>query len=137
MLDWELSPLARRVFVSFLPSIYMVNHLYIYWTQFFPLQWQDDDVYMEWLEILQPFTSVKDLYVCKELAKCFALALKDLVGERVTDVLPALECLLLEELQPSGVIQETIEPFVAARQLLGNPVAVSCWDKTGEHHYYG
>ena len=55
------------------------------------------------------------------------------------DVLPALEGLFLEELseelseelepiQPSRLIQEAFDRFVAARQLFGHPVAVSHWD---------
>jgi hypothetical protein len=82
---------------------------------------------MEWLEIFRPFTAVKNLYVIKGLAHHIAPALQDLVGERVTDVLPALESLFFEGLLPSGPVQEAIGRFVAARQLLGRPVAVSRW----------
>ena len=125
-LDWQLSSLAQ-VFTSFFPSIYMVEHLYIYGPRYLPSQWQDDIENMQWLEIFHPFTAVKNLYVSKEFARCIAPALQELVGERVTDVLPALESLFLEELQPSGPVQEAIGQFVAARQLLGHPVAVSHW----------
>ena len=93
---------------------------------------------MEWLEILRPFTAVKNLYISKELAHCIALFLKGLVKERLTDVLPALESLFLEELYPSGPIQEAIRSFVAARQLLGHPVAVSLLNFKGtREHQYG
>jgi hypothetical protein len=38
-LDWQLAPPAR-VSASFLPFIYMVDPLYIYWTQFLPSQFK-------------------------------------------------------------------------------------------------
>jgi hypothetical protein len=38
----------------------------------------------------------------------------------------------LEEIQLSGPIQEAIGQFVAARQLSGNPIAVSLWKRDPE-----
>jgi hypothetical protein len=125
-LDWQLSPLAQ-VFTSVLASIYLVEHLYINGPRYLPSQRQDDIEDLQWLH---PFSAVKNLYVSKESAQCIAPALQNLVGERVTGVLPALKSLFLEELQPSGPAQEAIEQFVAARQLLGHPVAVSRWNGT-------
>ena len=125
-LDWQLSSLAQ-VFTSFFP-IDIVEHLYIYRPRKLPLQWQDDIENGQWLEVLDPFTAVTDLYVCKEFAQCITPALQELVEERVMDVLPALESLFLEELQPSGPVQEAIGQFVAERRLLGHPVAVIDWD---------
>ena len=55
-----------------------------------------------------------------------ALTLEELAGGRVTEVLPALRTLVLEETLPSGV-QETIDKFVAARELAGHPIAISPW----------
>ena len=126
-LDWQLSSLAQ-VFTSFFPSIDMVKHLYIHRPRNLPLQWQDDIENWQWLEILAPFTAVKELYVCKEFAKRIAFALQELVGRRVMDVLPALGCLSLEELQLSEPVQEAIVQFVAARRLFGRPVAVLDWE---------
>ena len=82
------------------------------------------------LEIFQLFTSVKDLYVSWNFVRCIAFALQDLVDESVIDVpvLPALESVFLEDLQQSRPVQEAIGKFVAARQLLGYPVAVSGWN---------
>ena len=137
-LERELSPLVH-VFASFLPSIHMVDHLYIDWARpsISPGRISIAQGYMEWLEIFRPFTAVKNFYISKELAHCIALFLKGLVKERVTDVLPALESLFLEELYPSGPIQEAIGSFVAARQLLGHPVAVSlCNFKGSQEHQY-
>ena len=79
------------------------------------------------------FRTVKNLYVTKEFARYIFPSLKKLVGERVADVLPALENFFLERLQtPAGWEpvhwQKAIGPFVAARQLSGHPVAISRWD---------
>jgi F-box-like len=129
-LEWQLSSLAQ-VITSFFPSIYIVEHLYIHWPQHLPSRWQDD-IENIWLEILYPFSAVKSLYISKTFVKCIAVALQELVGERVTDVLPALESLFLEELPPSGPVREAIGQFIAARQLLGRPVAISNWNRTRE-----
>ena len=127
--EWQLSSLAQ-VFTSVFPSVYMVEHLYICGSQYLPSRWQDDieNIYM--LEIFQLFTSVKDLYVSWNFVRCIAFALQDLVDESVIDVpvLPALESVFLEDLQQSRPVQEAIGKFVAARQLLGYPVAVSGWN---------
>ena len=56
--------------------------------------------------------------------------LKELVEGRMTEVLPALENIFLEELEPSGPVREGIEQFVATRQVLSHPVTVSRWDRS-------
>ena len=127
-MDQQFSSLAQ-VFTSFFPSIYMMEHLYIYEPRYLSSQWQDDVKNTQWLEIFHPFTAVKNLYLSKVFASHIAPALQELVKERVTDVLPALECLLLEEFQPSGHVQEGIGKFVAARQLAGHPITVSFWER--------
>ena len=78
----------------------------------------------QWLDLLRPFTTVKDLHVTQKIAPHIARALQELVGERVKEVLPALQTLVFEE--PEAV-QETIGPFIIARQLAGHPIAISCW----------
>ena len=127
-LDWQLLYLAE-VFTSFFPSIFMLERVYIYGPQYLPSSsWQYLVVNLDWLEMLQPLTAVKNLYGCKEFAKSIAPVLQELVGERAIDVLPALECLFLEDFRSSGPVQEAIKQFVAARRFLGRPVAVSHWD---------
>ena len=128
-LDWQLSSLAP-VLMSFLPFTYTVEHLYIDGPRSLPSQWLDDIEDVQWLDIFYPFTAVKNLYVCEKFAQCIAFALQELVVERVTEVFLALETLFLEELQPSGLVQEAIGKFVTARELLGHPVAVSQWNRT-------
>ena len=120
---WQLSDLVE-FFTSLFPSIYTVEHLYMYGPRSF-ISFQEP---MQWLKIFYPFTAVKNFYVIKEFAHHIAPALQKLVGERATDVLPALERLFLEGLPPSGPVQEAIGQFVSERQLLGHPVAVSHWN---------
>jgi hypothetical protein len=81
-----------------------------------------------WLDLLRSFVSVKSLYLSEELVLHIAPALQGLVGERTTEVLPALENILLEGFRPSGPLHEGIEKFVAARCFTDHPVAISRWD---------
>ena len=119
--DWKLPSLAQ-VITSTFHSFYKVEHLYICRSEYLSSYGIAN---LPWLEIFYPFTTVKNLYVCKEFAQCISLALQELVGERRINVFPSLECLVLEEFWPSGPVQEGIGKLVAARQLLGNPLAVS------------
>jgi hypothetical protein len=87
--------------------------------------WQDDSENSQWLELFRPFTAVKHLYTSSKFLPHIAPALKELVGERVTEVLPALQTISLYGPLPPGPVQETIGQFVAARQLAGCPIAIS------------
>jgi hypothetical protein len=81
-----------------------------------------------WLEVLRPFVAVKRLYLTKKFTLHIAHALQELVGERVMEVLPVLENILIEEFQPSGPVYEVIREFVAARQLAGHSIIISNLD---------
>jgi hypothetical protein len=125
--DWQLSSVAQ-VCGSFFPQalIPTVERLYVLGKSW-PLHWQDDIENDQWLELFHPFTAVKDFYVSSEFTPRIAPALQELVGERVTEVLPALQTLFLGAPLPSGPVHESIGQFVAARQLAGHPIAVSRW----------
>jgi hypothetical protein len=72
---------------------------------------------------------VKNLYLHERLAPRIVLALQELVGGRVTEVLPTLQNIFLQGLEPSGPIQEGIGKFVAMRrQITKHPIVVSRWD---------
>jgi len=131
--DWQLSSLSQICGLS-LPRGLMssLEHLYTCEGQHSQLSWQDDVENSEWLELLQPFTAVKELYLSRGFAPCIAPVLQELVGERVGEVLPALQSLFLEELHPSGPVQEAIEKFVAVRQLSSHPISVSHWDRVAD-----
>ena len=124
--DWLLSSTAQLC-SSFFPQALFpaLEHLYILG---YRSDWQDDIENSQWLEVLHPFTVVKDFYISSTLIPLIAPALQELVGERVMEVLPALQTLFLEEPLPSGPVEESIEQFVAARQLAGHPIVVSRWD---------
>ncbi len=84
----------------------------------------------QWLELLQPFVGVKDLYLSWKIVPQIAPALKELVGDRVTKVLPALKNLFLEGLNPSGPVEEALKKFTDARELIELRVDVSHWYRT-------
>ena len=69
--------------------------------------------------------SLPDQRICAGITD----ALKELVGGRITEVLPSLQNIFVKGLQPSGSFQENIGQFVAARQLSDHPIAISVWDK--------
>jgi len=81
----------------------------------------------QWLELFRFLSAVGNMYLSEALAMCLSPALRELVGERATEVLPALENLYIENLQPSGLIKEAIGEFAAARELSGHPITVQSW----------
>ena len=107
--DWQLFSLAHLCCSSFpqtlIPS---VERLYILEDEEACLFLQDDIESSQWLELLQPFTAVKDLYISQEFVPRIAPTLRELVGGRVTEVLPALQSLFLQETLSSEPIQESI-----------------------------
>jgi hypothetical protein len=122
-LDWQVSSLEQVC--SCFPPLSMLGDLYIYMNK--APYWKDNIENTLWLELLHPFTNVKNLYLSKQAALRIVPALQELVGGRATEVLPTLHNIFLEGLQPSGPIQEGIGEFVATRQVTGCPTAVSAW----------
>ena len=76
---------------------------------------------LEWIRLFLPFIAVRDLYVSEQLMPFAPADRKELTGERLMEVLPALNRLFLEGFQPSGNGQEATEHFVSSRQLLVTP----------------
>jgi hypothetical protein len=128
-LDWQVSSL-EQVFTSCLPHFSTLEGLSIDSPGGWRQDWQDNIENTLWLELLLPFTSVKNLYVSEEFARRIVPALEDLVEGRRTEVLPALENIFLEELEPSGPVEKGIGQFVAMREVTGHPIAVTRWDKS-------
>ena len=116
--DFQLSSLLR-ICMSSLPSIFMVESLYIYENRYMELDWEDKirAENAEWLDLLCPYTAVKSLYLSKVFGLGIVGALQGSAGERLTVVFPSLQTVFLEGLRPSGLVQEDIGQFVAARQL--------------------
>ena len=129
-LDWQLSSMAQICISSFPQALPLtVDHLYILESSGSQPHWLDDIDNSQWLEILRPFTTVKNLYLSKELARRVVPSLQELVGGRATELLPALQSLFLEELHPSGLVEEAIGRFVGVRQSSNHPIAVSPWKR--------
>ena len=125
--DWQLSALAQICSSSFPWAVVSaVERLFI---QSGSLHWQEDIESGQWLELLNPFSAVKDIYLSLELTPHIAPALQDVVGGRVTGVLPALQTLFLEEPPPSGPLQETTGQFIPARRHSSRRIAISRWER--------
>ena len=128
--DWRLSSVAQ-ICNSSLRPLSTVEDLYIE-LRYSQLVWKNDAIDNTiWLELLLPFTAVINLYLAKEFAPGIAVALKELVG-RITEVLPSLQNIFVQGLEPSGPFQENIGRFVAIRQLSDHPIAISKWDKDSD-----
>jgi hypothetical protein len=126
--DWQLSSI-EQVCNSSLRPLSTVEVLYIE-HEYSQLVWKNDAIENTlWLQLLLPFTTAKDLYLSKEFAPGIAAALQELVGARITEVLPSLQNIFMEGLEPSGPLQENIGRFVAARRLSDHPIAISVWYK--------
>jgi hypothetical protein len=126
--DWQLSSLAQLCSWSFPRSlISSLENLYIHDDEYSRPHWQDDIENSQWLELLQPFTAVKNLHLSREFTPRIGPALQELVKARMTGVLPALQCLYLEEAHPSGPIREAIidvYSLLFIRSCLASPTIV-------------
>lgn len=134
--NWQILSLAQACSSSF-PQFLVpaVERLYISDTVDPQPDWEDDIESDQWLEALRPFTAVRDLYLSREFAPRIASTLQELAGESVTEVFPTLQNIFLEELHLSGTVQEAVGQFVAARQLVNHPIAVSHWDSKREEEF--
>jgi len=130
-LDRQFS-LLEQVCTSSLSPLSTLEDLYIsehpYWQPLWPF-WEDNINNALWLELLHLFTTVKNLFLSENITPRVILALQELVGGRTTEVLPILQNVFIEKLQPSGHVQEGIGKFVAARQVASHPIVVSRWDR--------
>jgi hypothetical protein len=124
--DQQLSSVAQ-VCNSSSPPFSTVEDLYIERRLGYSQQvWKNDAIEGTlWLEVLLTFTAVKNLYLSKEFTPGIAAALRELVGARITEVLPSLQNIVVEGVAPLGSVQEYFGQFVTARQLSGHPVAIS------------
>jgi hypothetical protein len=126
--DWQLSALAQ-VCNSCLVTLSGLERLSVCDGRYEPPHWQDDIENTQWIELLHPFVTVKDLYLSDEVALRVSTALQELSEERVTEVLPALQDIFIDGLEPSGLVQERFRKFVTARgqQASSRPVAIHGW----------
>ncbi|KAI0270303.1 hypothetical protein BGY98DRAFT_264291 [Russula aff. rugulosa BPL654] len=111
------------------PLFFTTENLFISEGYDAPLDWKGGIENIEWLELLLPFTAVKNLYLSKQFAPRIAPVLQEMTVGGTTEVLSTLQNLYLEGFQPSESVEEGIERFISARQLADHPVAVSVWDR--------
>ena len=72
----------------------------------------------QWLEVLRRFSAAKSLSLkSKHIVPPVAFALKQVIEEGMTDVLPAMQELSISRSLSAGPVREAIEQFVAARGL--------------------
>ena len=128
--DWQLSSLTQVCNQSSL-LLSRVERLDIRECPSSPResQWQDK---MQWVDLFHPFTALEALHIPKELGPRIAPVLQELTQPRAAEVLPALNSLIFEQLEPSGSLQGAIQQFIAARGLAGHPVNVRRWDDKWE-----
>jgi len=128
--DWQLSSLAQ-ICTSSLPLLSATESLFICEPIRTQPNWNDGIENTEWLELLLPFTVVKNLYLSKQFAPRIAPALQEIIGGR-TEAFPTLQNIFLEGFQPSEPVDEGIAHFISARQLTNRPVAISVWERDSE-----
>jgi hypothetical protein len=123
--DWQLSSIEQICNFTLRP-LSTVEGLYIE-HQYSELVWKNEAIEnTQWLQLLLPFTAVKNLYLSEESAPGIAAALQELVG--ISEVLPSLQNIFVKRLEPSGTFRKNIGQFVDARQLSGHLIAISVWD---------
>jgi hypothetical protein len=88
-------------------------------------RWEEDVENIQWLEFLHLFTTVKTVSLSEEFTPRVVPASQDLSGERIMEVLPALQSVFSPESSLSGPVEEALAQFLTARQLSGHPVAVN------------
>jgi hypothetical protein len=134
---WHLSNL-EQVCADCAPSLpppFMPedHHDYEYEAKYWQPDREDNIEDILWLELLLPFTAVRDLYLSEAFAERVVPTLQELVGRMTTtEVLPTLQNIFLEGFPPSGPVQEGIRQFVASRQVTNHHIAVSRWDRLGD-----
>ena len=124
-IDWQVSHLTQALSrTSFVPSniVHLTLDTYVGPSKLIPENVDD----VEWLQLLNLFSSVQTLIVPKQLARHISRALEVIAnGVTATEVLPALDMLYLEEQSASS-----IDKFIAARRDSGRPVTIA--DTEGE-----
>ena len=122
---WQLSSLAQACTTSLSPLSTSQRLEILDYRRRYPHGAAEN---AQWLAILRPFTAVKDLYVSEGLISHVPLALQDLAGEGVAEVLPALRNLYMRGLPGFGPVRIAVETFVTARKRSGHPVAFYRWE---------
>ncbi|KAH9980528.1 hypothetical protein BJV74DRAFT_101934 [Russula compacta] len=127
-LDWQVSSLSQ-VCGQLFRLVCSVEQLDLHENESSRPRWQDDLDATQWVELFQLFSAVKTLRLSKETQSFVLRAMREFTGENLTEVLPQLHDLFVEDLRPSQPIQESIKPFLAACRRSDNAVAVHRWER--------
>jgi hypothetical protein len=119
--DWQI-PSPAQFYNSCFPSFRTLERLCIYGIRHSNVGWNDNTD--QWFEFFTTFPSVKDLELSANFSQLVAPALGGLTEEGATEVLPALQNILIEGLRSSESVQKSIGQFVSTRQRSGRPVIV-------------
>ena len=122
--EWQLSSLTQ-VCALCLPSLSTVKILYIDHL-LSPGGWKNDHADAQWLDFLRPFDGTKSLYLSTIFASGVGTSLKELILDRITEVLPALQNIFTG--RQKAEITNGIERFVDARRLSGYSFNISLND---------
>jgi len=114
--EWQVSHIVQ-VFSRFSATLFNVVHLEL---EAKPLEYLSGIDNVEWFRLLRQLSTVRTLHASSKLAGYVALALEDITGEMITEVLPSLDLICL-----SGKQASSVGKFVAARQLSDRPVTVT------------
>jgi hypothetical protein len=115
-LDWQVSHIAQVLGqISATSGLSNMVHLVIDSDEISLRPEDMDDI--EWLQLFRPFSSVQTLFVSRELAGHVSRSLDDIPEGTVTELLPALDMLCLED-QPVS----SVHKFITARSESGRPV---------------
>ena len=133
--DWPLESMTRLC-VQLAPLLSQVECLEIDgedWDALYFLDeegpgWQETVDDPNWLELFSPFVSVKSLYMSERPWYCVEEVLEKVTGERVIEVLPALQNLFTRGIWSSEAVEKALPTFVSARQLYDHPVVVQRWE---------
>ena len=130
-LDWQLSSISQ-IFSDQLPLLSCVERLELCNDpELPPAPWTTDpdtDSSL-WLELFRLFTSVQSLYLSETLVPPVAVALQELSEEGTIGLLPTLQSVFLEGLQPDGPEEKAIQSFVGSRRLSGHPMIIQKWER--------
>lgn len=122
--DWQLSSLTQVCALCLPPlsavEILRIEHLLS------PNGWKNGIEDAQWLDFLRPFNGAKSLCLSRIYALGVGSSLKELIGERITEVLPTLQNIFADgHLWPTSQEIEGIGHIVDARRLSGHPIIVS------------
>jgi hypothetical protein len=122
----QLSLLAQ-ICSMFLPPLPSLELLGMFSSKHLLSRLQHEVDNTRWMEILRPFATVKDLVLDERVGFSVAPCLQELVGEQVTEILPALQNIFLQGIRSPGSVPEGIGKFTAVRGLSGRPVVLHHW----------